>query len=125
LTVRDRRRAGAAEFAFETGEIGTDEILVRPQRTFLSDQHVFPRGQIFEDARCLEGAANAEAGNGGRRLPVDFRAADRHAAAGQTVEAGDRIEQRRLAGAIAADKADNAAAFDVEVDLIHRLDRTE
>ena len=41
------------------------------------------------------------------------------------VDAGDRLHQRRLAGAVVADEADDLAGVDGEVDPVQRLDRAE
>ncbi len=41
------------------------------------------------------------------------------------VDAGDRLHQRRLAGAVVADQADDLAGVDGEVDPVQSLDRAE
>ena len=41
------------------------------------------------------------------------------------VDPGDRLDQRRLAGAVVADQADDLAGVDVEVDPVQSLDRAE
>ena len=41
------------------------------------------------------------------------------------VDAGDRLDQRRLAGAVVADQADDLAGADGEVDPVQSLDRAE
>ena len=41
------------------------------------------------------------------------------------MDAGDRLHQGRLAGAVVADQADDAARLDRESDAAQRLDRAE
>ena len=40
-------------------------------------------------------------------------------------DAGDGLDQRRLAGAVVADEGDDLAGVDVEVDVLERLHRPE
>ena len=58
-----------------------------------------------------------------RRVPAGDRlAADEDLAAGRLDHAGEDLDQRRLAGAIVADQADDLAAVDVQVDAAERID---
>ena len=41
------------------------------------------------------------------------------------MDPGDRLDQRRLAGAVVADEADHLAGVDGEVDPVQSLDRAE
>ena len=41
------------------------------------------------------------------------------------VDAGDALDERRLAGAVVADEGHDLAGRDVEVDLVERLHRAE
>ena len=47
--------------------------------------------------------------------------AEQDAAAGRQMRAGDRPQQRRLAGAVGADQRQRLAALDAEADVAHRL----
>ena len=49
-------------------------------------------------------------------------AVDAHAAAGRLEDAGDELEQRRLARAVAADDAERFAAVDGKRNVSHRFD---
>ena len=54
-----------------------------------------------------------------------FRAADRYRARGERIEAGDGVDERRLAGAIRPDEAGDLAAPDGEAHIVHRREAGE
>ena len=47
------------------------------------------------------------------------------AAAVGSLEAGDEVEERGLAGAVVADEADDASGWDVQVDVVDGDDPSE
>ncbi len=67
----------------------------------------------------LEGPHQSRLGKPLRGLPSDAKPAD--AAFSGPGEAGDHVEQRRLAGAIGADQPDGLAGRDVAIADIVRL----
>ena len=57
------------------------------------------------------------------RVPAGDRlAADEDLAAGRLDHAGEDLDQRRLAGAVVADQADDLAAVDMKIDAAERID---
>src|SRR5204862_3747189 len=54
----------------------------------------------------------------GRRPTTDVLAVELDLAAGPTGEAGDRVDERRLAGAVRPDQADDTARRDLERDRV-------
>ena len=65
----------------------------------------------------LEGAADAALAALGRRQRGDVLAVEDDRALGRRQHAGDQVEQRRLAGAVRADQADDFAAPDRDRDV--------
>ena len=58
-----------------------------------------------------------------RGAPSRYRlAADEDFAAGRLHDAGEDLDQRRLAGAVVADEADHLAVIDAEIDAAERID---
>ena len=53
--------------------------------------------------------------------PAISRVLEAHAAAARPQQAGDQLEQRRLAGAVGADQRDDLAGVDAEVGALHDL----
>ncbi len=68
----------------------------------------------------LEGAAQPERCGALRRLRAQRVALELDSAGAERQHAGDQIEGRALAGAVGADQADDAAAFDLETDIVDR-----
>ena len=81
------------------------------QPAVLADQHVFQRGHVGEQADVLERAGDAQRGDLVGRQPGDVLPVEEHAPAGRLVEAGDRVEEGRLARAVRPDQADDRAAW--------------
>src|SRR5262249_17428178 len=82
------------------------------------DQHVLENTQMAEETAVLERAAHALRGDLVRREPVDRLALEADAAGLRHGVAGDRVEERRLAGAVGADEGDDLAGRDAERDAI-------
>src|SRR3954454_31073 len=73
-----------------------------PAGDLRGQQHVVGDGQVVEQVEELEDQADggaSVAGGGGLAQPVHAGAADRDGALGGAVEAGDQVEQGRLAAA--------------------------
>jgi hypothetical protein len=81
------------------------------QRT---DHHVLGRRHAGEGACHLEGARDADARATLGRQPVHRLVVEPDLARRRRVEAGDAVEQRRLARAVGADQADDLAALHAE-----------
>src|SRR5262249_26240643 len=64
---------------------------------------------------------HADGGGGGARLAVDVEAPDRGRAGGLDDQLGQDVDQRRLAGAVGAEQAEEAAARERQVDVDERL----
>ena len=88
-------------------------------------QQVVDQRHLAEDARHLEGAADAGVGDDVRRLAGDALALDEDLAAIRPVEAADAIHQRRLAGAVDADDAQRLAGGGLQVDAVERHQAAE
>src|SRR4051794_40326289 len=89
------------------------------------DQHVLECGEVREKPAILEGAANAARGDALGREALDRIALEADAAGGDRRAAGDRIEERRLAGAVRADQRADLARGDLERDAVDRLQPAE
>src|SRR5690606_34153902 len=90
------------------------------------EHHVLHDGHPVERLRQLEGADHAGLGDGGRRGASELAALEgpgggvlgaTEAALGRRrlVEAGDEVEERRLAGSIGPDERRDDASLDLEV----------
>src|SRR5262249_18635174 len=80
-------------------------------------QHVLEAAHLPEDAGLLEGADEAEARDVGHPQARDLLAGEADRAAVDRMGAYDRVEQRRLAGAVRADEADDLPLPHGEADL--------
>ena len=103
--ARDGAGAGRDLLAAEE-EVG-DDVEVVAEREVLVDGRDPERGRVL--------------GLGDR----DLLAAEADRAGVGGVDAGDRLDHRRLAGAVVADEADHLAGVDGEVDPVQCLDRAE
>ena len=74
-----------------------------------ADLHVLQHGERLEQLHELEGAHETAPRSPLRRKAGDVVAIEGDAAFGRRAEARDRVEQRRLAGAVRADDRRNAA----------------
>ena len=88
---------------------------VLPSSRFSSTRHLREQPPAFRHQRD----AHADAPVRGHRRDVGI--AEQDAAAGRQMRAGDRPQQRRLAGAVGADQRQRLAALDAEADVAHRL----
>ena len=83
------------------------------------DEHVLERGHVVEEADVLERPRHAERRDLVRRARGDVDVLEEDPARGRLVDAGQDVEEGRLAGAVRADQADDRAARDREVDVVH------
>src|SRR5712691_2300763 len=88
-------------------------------------QQVLERGQLGEDARHLERAAHALHRDLPRFQSVDALAPEEDAAGVAPLEAGDAVEERRLAGAVGTDEAVDPAGLEAQRDAVDRGDAAE
>ena len=82
--------------------------------------HVLAHGHVEEQPQRLERAGDPAARDLVRLEALDARAGEDDVAAGRLVHARDEVEQRRLAGAVRADHADDLALVDVQVETRRR-----
>ena len=73
----------------------------------------------------LEGPHHSQPGDHVRRSPLDLAAVEHRPAAIRAVEAGDQVEEGRLAGAVGADQGRDRAPLDVHRRPADRLDAAE
>jgi hypothetical protein len=83
------------------------------------DQHVLERGHVVEQPDVLERARHPEMRDRVRRKAPDRLPVEDHLARSRLVDAGEHVEERRLARAVRADQADDRATRDREVDVVH------
>ena len=90
-----------------------------------ADAHVVEHRQVAEQREVLEGAADADVGDAVRRPAQDAAALEQDVAGARRVEPAEAVEQRRLAGAVRADQAEDLALPHVERDVVERDDAAE
>jgi hypothetical protein len=89
-----------------------------------SDLDVLANGEIVEQLGALPRSGEAALRAGVRRQTCEVTAVELDAAAVAN-EAGDGVDEGRLAGAVRADQADQLPIVDGEVDVLHRVHATE
>ena len=148
--VRGERAGDLEEAALAVGEVtrqARGEILQADQREqFLRTvmpageaaqargaQRFWPRGEqdvveaclLRQHAAFLECARNSEARAAMRGQPVDACSGEADFAGIGALPAGDQVEQRRLAGAVGADQADDAGTVQRERNAVNGADTAE
>jgi len=88
-------------------------------------EHVLERGHVLEETDVLERAADAALGERMWRLSGQVIAGEDHAAGRRLVHAREHVEERRLAGAVRPDEADDRADGNGEVDVVDRDEAAE
>ena len=96
------------------GDLAADEE-VAPERLFLAERLVLVHRLDRHRVR----------GTDRERCGVDLLVADEDAARRGWHDAGERLDERRFAGAVVADQADDLVPADREVDVAERMDRAE
>jgi hypothetical protein len=87
--------------------------------------HVLHHVEVVGEREILVDDLDAERGRVLRPVDGDRVALEEDLALVDRVDAGDALDQRRLAGAVVADERHHLAGGDVEVDLVERLDGAE
>ncbi len=92
---------------------------VRAKRDVLQHAHA------WQQAHVLEGAAHAHAGNGTRTAAIDALAEKADFTRSGRIDAGDQVEQRRLARPVGANQRQNLAARHAETHPVVRHETAE
>jgi hypothetical protein len=111
--------AAAARQAEQVGEQAGAFLQVPP------GHDVLQRGHAEEDLQVLEGARQAHRRQAVRRRLRHVLPGQRDAAVGRAVEAGDDVEQRRLARAVRPDDRQDLARAGGEADAVERAQPAE
>jgi hypothetical protein len=90
-----------------------------------ADHYVLERGHLVEGTQFLKRPADAEPADLVRAQPGGVAPVEPHAAGVGKGEAGDQVEQRRLAGAVRPDDAHQLARAHREGDVAISHDATE
>ena len=90
-----------------------------------ADPNVVEHRKIGKQRDVLEGAADADLGDPVRRARQDALAFHQDVAGARLIEPAEAIEQRRLAGAVRPDQAEDLALMHVEGHAIQRDDAAE
>ena len=90
-----------------------------------ADDDVVEQGQARESSHDLEGAPDSRPADCERRLADELAAVELDAAGTGDDEAVERVEERRLAGAVGSDDAEDLALADLERNLLQRAEPSE
>src|SRR5204863_9631552 len=90
-----------------------------------ADEQVLQHGRVLEQLDVLELAGDAEAGDLVRRTAQQGLAVELDRPCRRRVEAADKIEHGRLAGAVRPDQGEDLAAPYLEADVVDGADPTE
>ena len=90
-----------------------------------ADANVVEHRQIGKQRDVLEGAADADLGDPVRRARQDAYAFHQDIAGARLIESGEAVEQRRLAGAVRSDQAEDCALVHVKGHAVQRDDAAE
>ena len=107
-----RRCAGEIEEAEEGGAL-------------VAGEDVAPQLLLLGERPFLIDALDAQRPRGARVAGADALALEIDLAGSRGVDAGDELDQRRLAGAVVADQRDDLAVVDLQVDVPEDLDMAE
>ena len=113
---RSRRRGKAAIDLRQRGAVGG---AAAPRHLHEAERQVLLHREPGKDAAILRHEADAEAADAVGGGAVDARAVEGDLAAAGADPAGDGLEQRGLADAVAAEHADHLARAHGEVDALH------
>jgi hypothetical protein len=89
------------------------------------DEHVLARGEAAERFEALERARDAEPRPPVGPAPGDIGAVEPHATTAGRLQAGDDVEERRLAGAVRPDEPGHASFGDRERRVVDRQQAAE
>jgi hypothetical protein len=90
-----------------------------------ADEHVLERSHVLKETDVLERAPDAPLRVRMRRLARHVLAVEEHAPGRRLVDAGQHVEERRLARSVRADQADDRAGGHGEVDVGDRDEAAE
>jgi hypothetical protein len=97
--------------------------LVRPRALRVAaEQQVVPHRHLGEELAPLRHLHDPALDDLHRRAAPERRAVERHRAGARPQDAGDRLQRRRLPGAVRADEGDDLAGGHLEGDAPERLD---
>src|SRR5690606_21384117 len=96
-----------------------------PHEDVAAEQDVVEHAHALEQGDVLEGARHAAPGDLVRADADEGLALERDRAFLRGIEAGDRVDQRRLAGAVGPDEAVDLALLDAHRDIRQRLHAAE
>ena len=85
------------------------------RRALCGHHQIFPYGEVVEQLRALPGSGEPPLRAHVRRQPCEIAAVELGTARG-TDEPGDRVDERRLAGAVRSDQPDQLTLLDGDVD---------
>src|SRR5881394_1335260 len=100
--------------AANPGELDRVRDDVAGRARVAADADVVEHRQIGKQRDVLEGAADADFSDAVRRPRQDAGAFHQDVAGAWLIESGETIEQRRLAGAVRSDQAEDGALVHVE-----------
>src|SRR5262249_3776640 len=111
----------------DAGEADKVEQVARPllAAALQADEDVLENRHRPEDVDVLERAGDAAPHDRVRRLAQEALAREDDRARVGLVEAGDQVEERRLAGAVRPDQPDDLAGLDVERHVVDGDDAAE
>ena len=98
---------------------------LQARRGMRADEDILEHGHPREELEVLEGARDPQPDHAARPDAPQRSAVEDDVARVEPVEAGDRVEGRRLAGAVGADQADDRPLRDLERDVVQRDDPPE
>src|SRR5204863_4188448 len=108
--TRQHTRLAGAELAQDRKQlVGSREAVAVCARSAAgeAEAEVLLHGELAEDAASLWYERHAAPGHLFRRMPEDRRAVEPDVAAGDRGRAHDRVERRRLPGAVGPDQPDD------------------
>ena len=106
-------------------------LLVDARKGQAAPRRLAAEEEVARDAHHRDHAEILEHGRNAQRLRVarvaegDRLAVDEDLTRARPVDAGQHLDQRRLAGAVVAEQAMHLAGIDLDVDVLQRPDRTE
>ncbi len=92
-----------------------------------ADEEIAPQGLLFGERLVLVDRLDRQAVRAAHReaVEIDLLVADEQAPGSWREHAGHHLDQRRFAGAVVADQADDLVPPDTEVDVLQRLHRAK
>ncbi len=117
----DRAQADAIDDGLGVASRVRLEVVRPPPPNLGGDQDVLAHAQAPEHLQLLKRAGDTETGPRARRLARDVVIAEDEPAGAHRLQAGDRVEDRRLARTVRADETGDAGVVHVEIGPVHRV----